>query len=115
MSLTSNSLSDGKKTTISPWEILRPAFNAEPFPKCLLCVILILPSYLFNILFVLATIALVTPIQTSDVTFELLLGVGFLLSLMFFIYLSKGLNKITASMLFLGYITFLYLQFYGWV
>ena len=75
----------------------------------------IIGSNIFNILFVLATIALVTPIQTSDVTFELLLGVGFLLSLMFFIYLSKGLNKITASMLFLGYITFLYLQFYGWV
>jgi cation:H+ antiporter len=73
----------------------------------------IIGSNIFNILFVLATIALVTPIQTSDVTFELLLGVGFLLSLMFFIYLSKGLNKITASMLFLGYITFLYLQFYG--
>ena len=70
-------------------------------------------SYIFNILFVLATIALVTPIQTSDVIFELLLGVGFLLSLMFFIYLNKGLNKITASILFLGYITFLYLQFYG--
>lgn len=73
----------------------------------------IIGSNIFNILFVLATIALVTPIQTSDVIFELLLGVGFLLSLMFFIYLNKGLNKITASILFIGYITFLYLQFYG--
>ena len=70
-------------------------------------------SNIFNILFVLATIALVTPIKTSNVNFELLLGVGFLLSLMFFIYLQKGLNKITASILFIGYITFLFLQFYG--
>lgn len=75
----------------------------------------IIGSNIFNILFVLATIALVTPIKTSNVNFELLLGVGFLLSLMFFIYLQKGLNKITASILFIGYITFLFLQFYGWV
>ena len=73
----------------------------------------IIGSNIFNILFVLATIALVTPIKTSNVNFELLLGVGFLLSLMFFIYLQKGLNKITASILFVGYITFLFLQFYG--
>ena len=73
----------------------------------------IIGSNIFNILFVLATIALVTPIKTSNVNFELLLGVGFLLSLMFFIYLQKGLNKMTASILFIGYITFLFLQFYG--
>ena len=73
----------------------------------------IIGSNIFNILFVLATIALVTPIKTSNVNFELLLGVGFLLSLMFFIYLQKGLNKITASILFIAYITFLFLQFYG--
>ena len=73
----------------------------------------IIGSNIFNILFVVATIALVTPIKTSNVNFELLLGVGFLLSLMFFIYLQKGLNKITASILFIGYITFLFLQFYG--
>ena len=73
----------------------------------------IIGSNIFNILFVLATIALVTPIKTSNVNFELLLGVGFLLSLIFFIYLQKGLNKITASILFIGYITFLFLQFYG--
>ena len=73
----------------------------------------IIGSNIFNILFVLATIALVTPIKTSNVNFELLLGVGFLLSLMFFIYLQKGLNKITASILLIGYITFLFLQFYG--
>ena len=73
----------------------------------------IIGSNIFNILFVLATIALVTPIKTSNVNFELFLGVGFLLSLMFFIYLQKGLNKITASILFFGYITFLFLQFYG--
>ena len=73
----------------------------------------IIGSNIFNILFVLATIALVTPIKTSNVNFELLLGVGFLLSLMLFIYLQKGLNKITASILFIGYITFLFLQFYG--
>jgi len=73
----------------------------------------IIGSNIFNILFVLATIALVAPIKTSNVNFELLLGVGFLLSLMFFIYLQKGLNKITASILFVGYITFLFLQFYG--
>ena len=73
----------------------------------------IIGSNIFNILFVLATIALVTPIKTSNVNFELLLGVGFLLSLMFFIYLNKGLNKITATILFIGYITFLFLQFYG--
>ena len=41
----------------------------------------IIGSNIFNILFVLATIALVTPIQSSNVIFELLLGVGFLLSL----------------------------------
>jgi cation:H+ antiporter len=73
----------------------------------------IIGSNIFNILFVLATIALVTPIQASNVIFELLLGVGFLLSLMLFIYLHNGLNKITAAFLFIGYITFLYLQFYG--
>jgi cation:H+ antiporter len=73
----------------------------------------IIGSNIFNILFVLATIALVTPIKTSNVNFELLLGVGFLLSLMFFIYLHKGLNRITASILFIGYITFLFLQFNG--
>ena len=73
----------------------------------------IIGSNIFNILFVLATIALVTPIKTSNVNFELLLGVGFLLSLMFFIYLQKGINKITASILLIGYITFLFLQFYG--
>ena len=73
----------------------------------------IIGSNIFNILFVLATIALVTPIQASNVIFELLLGVGFLLSLMLFIYLHNGLNKITAALLFIGYITFLYLQFYG--
>ena len=73
----------------------------------------IIGSNIFNILFVLATIALVSTIKTSNVNFELLLGVGFLLSLMFFIYLQKGLNKITASILFIGYITFLFLQFYG--
>ena len=73
----------------------------------------IIGSNIFNILFVLATIALVTPIQASNVIFELLLGVGFLLSLMLFIYLQNGLNKITAAFLFIGYITFLYLQFYG--
>ena len=73
----------------------------------------IIGSNIFNILFVLATIALVTPVKTSNVNFELFLGVGFLLSLMLFIYLHKGLNKFTASMLLLGYITFLYLQFYG--
>ncbi len=73
----------------------------------------IIGSNIFNILFVLSTIALVTPIETTNVNFELFLGVGFLLSLMFFIYLNKGLNKITASVLFVGYITFLYLQFYG--
>ena len=73
----------------------------------------IIGSNIFNILFVLATIALVSPIKTSNVNFELFLGVGFLLSLMFFIYLQKGLNKITASILFIGYITFLFLQFYG--
>ncbi len=73
----------------------------------------IIGSNIFNILFVLATIALVAPIETSNVDFELSLGVGFLLALMFFIYLHKGLNKFTALILFFGYITFLYLQFYG--
>ena len=73
----------------------------------------IIGSNIFNILFVLATIALVTPIKTSNVNFELLLGVGLLPSLMFFIYLQKGINKITASILLIGYITFLFLQFYG--
>ena len=73
----------------------------------------IIGSNIFNILFVLATIALVTPVKTSNVNFELFLGVGFLLSLMLFIYLHKGLKKFTASILLIGYITFLYLQFYG--
>ena len=73
----------------------------------------IIGSNIFNILFVLATIALVTPVKTSNVNFELFLGVGFLLSLMLFIYLHKGLNKFTASILLIAYITFLYLQFYG--
>ena len=57
----------------------------------------IIGSNIFNILFVLATIALVTPVKTSNVNFELFLGVGFLLSLMLFIYLHKGLKKFTAS------------------
>ena len=73
----------------------------------------IIGSNIFNILFVLATIALVTPIEASNVIFELLIGVCFLLLLMFFIYLYKGLNKITAAILFISYITFLFLQFYG--
>ena len=73
----------------------------------------IIGSNIFNILFVLATIALVTPVKTSNVNFELFLGVGFLISLMLFIYLHKGLNKFAASILLIGYITFLYLQFYG--
>jgi len=73
----------------------------------------IIGSNIFNILFVLSTIALVTPIQTSNVVFELLLGVGFLLTLMIFIYFFKGLNKIAAAFLFFGYLIFLYLQFYG--
>tara|TARA_B100000401_G_scaffold346234_1_gene244093 strand:+ start:105 stop:1034 length:930 start_codon:yes stop_codon:yes gene_type:complete len=73
----------------------------------------IIGSNIFNILFVLATIALVTPVNTSNVNFELFFGVGFLLSLMFFIYLHKGVTRTTASILFIGYITFLYLQFYG--
>ena len=72
----------------------------------------IIGSNIFNILFVLAAIALVKPIEIiSHVNYELFLGVGFLLSLMFFIYLHKGLNKTTALILFIGYITFLYLQF----
>ena len=73
----------------------------------------IIGSNIFNILFVLSTIALVTPIETSNVTFELLLGVVFLLTLMFFILLNKGLNKVTSLLLFFGYVIFLYLQFYG--
>ena len=73
----------------------------------------IIGSNIFNILFVLSTIALVTPIETSNVTFELLLGVVFLLTLMFFILLNKGLNKVTSLLLFIGYVIFLYLQFYG--
>jgi cation:H+ antiporter len=73
----------------------------------------IIGSNIFNILFVLSTIALVTPIEASNVIFELLIGVCFLLLLMFFIYLYKGLNKITAAILFISYITFLFLQFYG--
>ena len=75
----------------------------------------IIGSNIFNILFVLSTIALVTPIETSNVTFELLLGVVFLLTLMFFILLNKGLNKVTSLLLFIGYVIFLYLQFYGWI
>ena len=73
----------------------------------------IIGSNIFNILFVLSTIALVTPIETSNVTFELFLGVVFLLTLMFFILLNKGLNKVTSLLLFIGYVIFLYLQFYG--
>ena len=73
----------------------------------------IIGSNIFNILFVLSTIALVTPIETSNVNFELLLGVVFLLTLMFFILLNKGLNKVTSLLLFIGYVIFLYLQFYG--
>ena len=73
----------------------------------------IIGSNIFNILFVLSTIALVTPIETSNVTFELLLGVVFLLTLMFFILLNEGLNKVTSLLLFIGYVIFLYLQFYG--
>ena len=73
----------------------------------------IIGSNIFNILFVLSSIALVTPIETSNVTFELLLGVVFLLTLMFFILLNKGLNKVTSLLLFIGYVIFLYLQFYG--
>ena len=73
----------------------------------------IIGSNIFNILFVLSTIALVTPIETSNVNFELLLGVVFLLTLMFFIFLNKGLNKVTSLLLFIGYVIFIYLQFYG--
>ena len=49
----------------------------------------IIGSNIFNILFVLATIAFVTPIKTSNVNFELFLGVGFLLSLMLLFIFTK--------------------------
>ena len=73
----------------------------------------IIGSNIFNILFVLSTIALVSPIETSGAVFELFLGVGFLLSLMIFIYFQRGLNKASASLLLIAYMIFIYIQFYG--
>jgi len=73
----------------------------------------IIGSNIFNILFVLSTIALVSPISTTNVTFELSLGVVFLISLMIFIYFQKGINRVSASLLLVAYIIFIYIQFYG--
>lgn len=73
----------------------------------------IIGSNIFNILFVLGVIGLIKPLEVSDVSDELLFGVGllFLLALLSFFY--KGLNKISGFLLLSIYILFIYLQFYG--
>ena len=72
----------------------------------------IIGSNIFNILFVLSTISLISPIEgASNVIFELFLGVVFLLFLMLFIFIGKGLNKAESLLLILGYFLFLYFQF----
>ncbi len=73
----------------------------------------IIGSNIFNILFVLGVIGLINPLEVSNVSFELLFGVGLLLLLAFLSFFYKGLNKVSGFLLLSIYILFLYLQFYG--
>ena len=73
----------------------------------------IIGSNIFNILFVLGVIGLINPLTVSDVSFELLFGVGLLFLLAFLSFFYKGLNKVSGFLLVSIYILFLYLQFYG--
>jgi|TARA_B100000902_G_scaffold42256_1_gene50006 cation:H+ antiporter len=73
----------------------------------------IIGSNIFNILFVLGVIGLISPLTVSNVSFELLFGVGLLFLLAFLSFFYKGLNKVSGFLLVSIYILFLYLQFYG--
>ena len=73
----------------------------------------IIGSNIFNILFVLGVIGLIKPLTVSNVSFELLFGVGLLFLLAFLSFFYKGLNKVSGFLLVSIYILFLYLQFYG--
>jgi len=73
----------------------------------------IIGSNIFNILFVLGVIGLINPLTVSNVSFELLFGVGLLFLLAFLSFFYKGLNKVSGFLLVSIYILFLYLQFYG--
>jgi len=73
----------------------------------------IIGSNIFNILFVLGVIGLISPLTVSNVYFELLFGVGLLFLLAFLSFFYKGLNKVSGFLLVSIYILFLYLQFYG--
>jgi cation:H+ antiporter len=73
----------------------------------------IIGSNIFNILFVLGVIGLIRPLTVSDVSSELLFGVGLLFLLAFLSFFYKGLNKVSGFLLLSIYILFLYLQFYG--
>ena len=73
----------------------------------------IIGSNIFNILFVLGVIGLINPLTVSNVSFELLFGVGLLFLLAFLSFFYKGLNKVSGFLLVSIYVLFLYLQFYG--
>ena len=73
----------------------------------------IIGSNIFNILFVLGVIGLIKPLTVSNVSFELLFGVGLLFLLAFLSFFYKGLNKVSGFLLVSIYVLFLYLQFYG--
>ena len=70
---------------------------------------------IFNILFVLGVVGLISPLEVSNVSFELFFGVGLLLLLALLSFFYKGLNKLSGFLLVSIYVLFLYLQFYGWV
>ena len=73
----------------------------------------IIGSNIFNILFVLGVVGFISPLQVSNVSFELFFGVGLLLLLAVLSFFYKGLNKLSGFLLVSIYVLFLYLQFYG--
>ena len=73
----------------------------------------IIGSNIFNILFVLGVVGMISPLEVSNVSFELFFGVGLLLLLALLSFFYKGLNKLSGFLLVSIYVLFLYLQFYG--
>jgi cation:H+ antiporter len=73
----------------------------------------IIGSNIFNILFVLGVVSFISPLQVSNVSFELFFGVGLLILLALLSFFYKGLNKLSGFLLVSIYVLFLYLQFYG--
>ena len=59
----------------------------------------IIGSNIFNILFVLGVVGFISPLQVSNVSFELFFGVGLLLLLALLSFFYKGLNKLSGFLL----------------